>query len=738
MSLLHPSLVAGPLLLIVGIPILIHLIQLLRHRRVKWAAMEFLLQSQKKYRKWILLKQLLLLLLRMGALAVLLFVLAQPVLHGTWGQLVGETRTHHLVLLDDSFSMADRHLERNAFDLGRRFVQQLVDRAEQQPTRHSLSLVRFSRARGRGGEARFDFLHETINEPLKQKLEQWLGATPASQTDAGPSEAIRAVLRQAGPPKDEQRHIYLVSDFRRKDWEDAAALRTMLVQLATAGTRLHLVHCADAERSNLALAGLSAVAGTQAAGVEIMVEVTVKNFGRETARDVAVRLEEDSYARPAVVLDEIPPGESRSRNLGLLLSTAGQHTLSASIPMDAVAADNERYLVLDVADELPVLLVDGDPAARDAYFLATALSPGGGVKTGLKPRIEPVRFLRNHDELQRFSAIYLLNIDYLDDSEVTALERYVQSGGGVGFFLGERCSPSFFNKKLYRGGQGLFPLPLSVPTDLLVERVEKSPDLVVSDHPVFAVFAGERNSFLAGVLIHRYFSLLEGDTDSKDPAVRVIAGLRNGAPLVVEKQYGEGRVVAQLSKVSPEETPQGTWNNWARNNPSFVVAMLELQRYLASPRARNIDCNVGEPLVVRIDAELHESRVQIDLPKESKSDRLLLDAQPIAGALQTTLPETESRGLYRAELRKRDGGKEVRYLAVNVVAEEGNLSTLDEPQLATRLGDLPYQFHLAGKLQENDREVAGVNLSTPLWFVLIGLLVTEQVVAYRASYHLPS
>jgi len=31
-------------------PVLIHLINLLRQRRVKWAAMEFLLASQRKYR----------------------------------------------------------------------------------------------------------------------------------------------------------------------------------------------------------------------------------------------------------------------------------------------------------------------------------------------------------------------------------------------------------------------------------------------------------------------------------------------------------------------------------------------------------------------------------------------------------------------------------------------------------------------------------------------------------------
>ena len=41
-------------------PLLIHLINLLRHRTVDWSAMEFLLASQRKYRTRVLLKQLLL------------------------------------------------------------------------------------------------------------------------------------------------------------------------------------------------------------------------------------------------------------------------------------------------------------------------------------------------------------------------------------------------------------------------------------------------------------------------------------------------------------------------------------------------------------------------------------------------------------------------------------------------------------------------------------------------------
>ena len=63
--------------------------------------------------------------------------------------------------------------------------------------------------------------------------------------------------------------------------------------------------------------------------------------------------------------------------------------------------------------------------------------------------------------------------------------------------------------------------------------------------------------------------------------MNVLARLRNGAPLVVEKKFGKGRVVAQLTKLSTGDTPLGRWTNWSLN-PIFPVLANELVAYLAA------------------------------------------------------------------------------------------------------------------------------------------------------------
>src|SRR3954465_15845526 len=83
---------------LVGSPILIHLINRMRYKRIRWAAMEFLLKSQKRNRRRLIIEQLILLLLR-----ILLVLLAALLLARFVGFAFGffqPQNTLHVVVLD--------------------------------------------------------------------------------------------------------------------------------------------------------------------------------------------------------------------------------------------------------------------------------------------------------------------------------------------------------------------------------------------------------------------------------------------------------------------------------------------------------------------------------------------------------------------------------------------------------------------------------------------------------------
>src|SRR3954449_13180506 len=182
MSFLFPTLLTVGLPLI-AVPILIHLINLRRQQRVRWAAMQFLQESQKRNRRWVLLKQLLLLATRMAVVAVLVLMLAHLVLRNEWLSLLGRGRTHHLVLLDDSYSMSDRWGDTSALAEGKRAVQAIVDQAAQQSDTQLITFLRFSEATKLSAGAQPKGFAEHINDTFRNRLESLLTGWESSETD---------------------------------------------------------------------------------------------------------------------------------------------------------------------------------------------------------------------------------------------------------------------------------------------------------------------------------------------------------------------------------------------------------------------------------------------------------------------------------------------------------------------------------------------------------------------------
>src|SRR4051795_6516254 len=132
---------------LVSSPIVIHLINRMRYRRVRWAAMEFLLKSQKRNRRRLIIEQLILLLLRIMLVLLVGLLLARFL----WDALAftRPQNTLHVVVLDDTPSMGDawraEGVAKNTFDVAKTAVVDEIARgAAQARTPQALYLVRLS------------------------------------------------------------------------------------------------------------------------------------------------------------------------------------------------------------------------------------------------------------------------------------------------------------------------------------------------------------------------------------------------------------------------------------------------------------------------------------------------------------------------------------------------------------------------------------------------------------------
>ena len=103
MTFLQPFVLWG--LLLGLLPILIHLFNRLRHRKLPWAAMMFLRMANRKSTKYAKIRQWLVLLFRMLAVMALVFALSRP-LAGGWikGMMSGKPDVI-MIIVDRSASM---------------------------------------------------------------------------------------------------------------------------------------------------------------------------------------------------------------------------------------------------------------------------------------------------------------------------------------------------------------------------------------------------------------------------------------------------------------------------------------------------------------------------------------------------------------------------------------------------------------------------------------------------------
>lgn len=759
MQFVYQALTWGFLLAL--LPLLIHLINMMRHRRVKWAAMEFLLQSYKKHRRWIWLKQLLLLLARMGAVALLVAMLAQLKTRDQWLALFGGKATHHYVLLDDSYSMSDRVAGQSAFDAARQVTSSIVQSAKTADNPQKLTLLRYSKARGSGensANAVADFNSETIDNNFDLTLEKMQRNFETTDLALGPRDALGMLRELLAQAKDETSIVYVLSDYRAKDWGSPAELRAALEEIKKTKADVHLVNCARSRDPNLGIVEILPADDTRAAGVPLFVNVKVKNFGDAEVSKVQLKLASTFYPPddllkiPAeklqgareelatLLLEKIAGGETVSRRVQVYFPQPGKHVVEASLPEDPVAADNRRWCVIDFPDGEKTLLVDGSVEQKHAYHLEASFRPLEKSNTGIRPEVKPVSFLRDvaADVLKQYSTIYLLDVPSLEDRAVLALEDYVRGGGGLAIFAGPEMNVSFYNNRLYKEGSGLFPLPLLAEMDLPPPLDANEPDIELTRHPIFSFFLDQTNPLIRGVKVDKYLQARKDWKPEPNSGTSVIATLRNRSPLFVEKKYGEGTVIACLTTIAPE------WNDWAKN-PSLVVLALKTQAYLASARRLDDPRLVGAPLDIKLDSSKYRADISFITPSPQGNSRLKIDRQAVSpeaggGALAASIgrgqsKDTDRAGVYEAWPLTTKGEIDLRRWALNVETEEGNLAPVSSQDLLARLDPVKVTWHQAESYEQQDLSSSGYNLSQILMIGLICLLVGEQLLAYSASYH---
>jgi len=543
---LHPwYMIAGGVL--VSSPIIIHLINRMRFKRIRWAAMEFLLKSQKRNRRRLIIEQLLLLLLRILMVLLVAFLVARFV----GGALAATgTGTLHAVVIDDTLSMADKWAKddgtrTNAFELAKERVGELAKTTAAASSAQYVKVFLLS-------QPDKVLLDEQVSDRTVGNLEKALADRKVTALHVPPHVGLAAAeMEILGAPQG-QKVVHLVSDFRETDWSsgpNTAELNKTVESLLQNKINLSLVDTAHPARKdtagvarnhdNVAVQSLKAGSRIIPEGVDIPFEVVVKNHGNtNTGPQLTIRVDGREENRGSMLLPAITAGQEYTHKFDLRFNKKTKapveyiHVRAEIRPGETgLEADHVRDLVLELREKIPVLVVDGrgltegNKPGGDLFYVQEGINATGSYVT------VPVE-LSDLDKLplETYAAIYLLNVKELGEKTIERLKTFVNKGGNLAFFLGPEIKASHYNDVLHTANDGLFPVMIDLrPTDPLPPEERKRR---LQDDP------GKK-------ILYR---------DKSHPIVREAFALNENLHLVVVDRFHQLRTRSQWTPNAQKET----------------------------------------------------------------------------------------------------------------------------------------------------------------------------------------
>jgi hypothetical protein len=572
--------------LAIVVPIAIHLIGRRRARVVEFAALDFLMATNRRTARRLRLREKLLLAVRAAACLAIAIVLAKPFAScERKGPQVTRGPQAAVIVIDDSFASGyvidGRAWLRTAAEEARRVLVQLGPEAE-------VAVVRASEGAEHPTELTRDHL----------RLRDQLLAIEPSARPADTTRALASAAQLLAASSHARKTVFVASLLARTglrgDGEPVAPW-------GADGPALVVLDLRPPKLPNLAITSLRVDPDPGTGGRGVAFDAEVGNFG-DAAQNVELSLAvaDRVVARGALA---IGPGERKTKRF-LATLPPGARATDASIALaregaglegDALAIDDRRWVRARLRDEVRVLVVDGDPRTvrhdDEAFYLEAALRPGDRDDSGTQVRVITTEDLASivpgarpasganaaRIDLAEYDVVVLANVPALPVDEVKVLEEWARAGGGILVAPGDRVDAAAYERTMLP----IVPQALRDPIDTTWgatpdERASRALHLVKwdADHPIFAPFSKDAPELADA----RFYKIVLLGPTTRTTDRKVLARFTNGAAALVEASLGAGRLLLFASTLDRD------WNDLAIH-PGYLPLVQQAARHLARKQA---------------------------------------------------------------------------------------------------------------------------------------------------------
>jgi hypothetical protein len=704
LSFITPLLLGGASL--VAIPVVLHMVMRRKPVPHVFPALRFLRERAVVNRRRLRLTHLLLLAIRMAAVALVALALARPVVRGAgWiGDREGPVAAAFVFDTAPRMGVREANTTRlaKAATLARTLFGKLPDASRVAVVDTGVGTAAFMPSPA-AAAARIDRL------------------APGQQT-VSLSAAIAAARRLLAESPLTRRELYVFTDCSHGAWDNA----TPQPESGADGITPLFVDVSAESVDDCAIAALGLSADRVVAGASLAASVTASRVGPDTTRPVAIEVlgRDGTYVRRGVK----PVAWTASAPVAVEFELAGLEpgTRQGRVIIDGAddfEADDVRYFTVEVGAATRVIVAAAPPAGRTASLFVRAIAPQALVKSG-KARFVPEAIdvgALGTASWDGVAGMVLLDPPPLPEATWEALDRWVAGGRGLVVWLGPRAGAAEgFNSaasrrvlggdlvRVWRNREGNSLAPASLDHPILAAFRRVGDAVPWQDYPVFRHWEVRPEAIADGV------------------ASVPVAAYRDGLPAVLEHRLGAGTVVVVTTPVAESAADPDAWNTLATGFepwPFVILANETLAHAIDTADDRNV--TAGATAVLHLDRrDLASASV-----RTPSGDDFPAAVDPVRGTI--TVTDTRVPGNYRIRAGGEDGGVSKGFSA-NLGPAELDFQRLSPEALAAVLGP---GHRIARTEAELVRDVNLERIGAELfpWLILLAAIAmaADWVVANR-------
>lgn len=690
----------SPLFLIavtaVGLPLIIHLLNLRRPQRVKFSTLAFFKELQKTTIRKIRVKRYLLLLLRLLAIACLAIVLARPFLPPDLGSSSNsQAPSLNAILLDNSISMSRIGEKGPLLEQAKEIVKS-IEASSKESDRFIVQVT--------NGESQYVSI--VGHSQLINKIDEIEVIPSGNYTE----ERIGGLFELLKNAPYENKRLFIIGDGQVSQYSDINYSENN-----KEGISLTFINLGDVEVQNTIITELQSSTNMIGKGLPLNITATVQNRSNVPIANQFVSLEFENRLVGQYSLS-LEANAFKTFSFEVVPSKIGSSNGKILVEGDEFSIDNEFFFTIEVPETRKILWVrdENTNSSIDSYT-SVVLEASGNNDSQLTYDKSGAEILGT-TEIAQYDAIILDGLKTVPEFAFANLLEFIQKGKGLVFFPSENGDIRNYNSFMRQFNMGTFEGLVGEYSSF--NSIAKG-DKIQDDHPIFTGLferVEAEDLRIANPDIYYYLKI----QPSTSPGGFNILTLNNGDPLIREKRFGEGRVI--FSSIGND----AGWSNFALK-PLYAPFYYRTLLYTASSDEGGFSN--------------HELGMMFDWTGNVEVEKTVIEVNNETIIPEARLTAVGARINYSAEswvpgwVNISDGSKNYS-VSVNLERNESDFVELTE-----ETGMEGFNFvdasNLGGESLQNEIKASGFGREIWSWFMLAGLffLVAESLVStlYKAE-----